>query len=161
MAIYKVTLTQEERGILIEIINKGRHSIQKIRTAYILLNCDEGKYANKITNRQICDVLKISMRTIDRIKKRFVEEGFEVVLQRRPTTREYKIKVDGEVEARLIALSCGEPPEGYGRWSLRLLADKMVELNYVDSISHEKVRTLLKKRIKTLEGKGMGYSTKS
>jgi hypothetical protein len=159
MARYKVTLTQQEREELMSIINKGKHTSHKFRTAYVLLNCDEGPYSQKVTNEQICEVLKIGMRTIDRIKKRFVEEGFERCLERKPPERVYERKADGEVEARLVALSCSEPPEGFARWSLRLLADKMIELNYVDSISHETVRSLLKKRTETLEGKIMGDST--
>ena len=97
------------------------------------------------TNEEIARVLNISMRKIDRVKKRFVEEGFDAALDKRKAERVYARKADGEFEARLIALSCSAPPEGFARWSLRLLADKMVELNYTDSISHEAVRRVLKK----------------
>jgi transposase len=152
MVNYKVTLTKEEREELMSIINKGSHTSQKFRNAYVLLNCDEGKYSEKVTNAQISKVLKVGMRTIDRIKKRFIEDGFEEVLERRPTQREYERKADGDFEAHLIAISCGKPPKGFARWSLRLLADKMVELKYVDTISHETVRTVLKKRLEALEG---------
>jgi len=145
MAKYKVTLTREERNELISIISKGKHTSQRFRNAYVLINCDEGEFAEKATNAEINKILKVGMRTIDRIKKRFVEEGFDAVLERKPTTREYDRKADGDLEARLIALSCSEPPEGHARWSLRLLADKLVELEIVDSISHETVRTVLKK----------------
>jgi len=89
--------------------------------------------------------LKIGMRTIDRIKKRFVDEGMEGVLERKPTNRIYEKKIDGEVEAKLVQLCCSEPPPGYAKWSLRLLADKMVELKYVDSISYVAVGNTLKK----------------
>lgn len=150
--IYRVTLTEQEREELLKIIKKGKHTSQTYRNAYILLNTDIGPYSDKITNDQISKVLKVGMRTIDRVKKRFVEEGFEPCLERKSSTREYERKIDGEVEAHLISISCGEPPKGFSRWSLRLLADKMVELNYVENISHESVRTLLKKRIKALEG---------
>ena len=85
------------------------------------------------------------MKTIDRVKKRFVEEGLDAVLQRKPSTRKFQSKVDGDLEAHLIAMSCSEPPVGYKRWSLRLLADKAVELEYVDQISYETVRQALKK----------------
>jgi hypothetical protein len=85
------------------------------------------------------------MKKIDRVKKRFVEEGFEFALGKRKADRVYKKKTDGDFEAHLIALSCSEPPEGFSRWSLRLLADKVVELEYVDSISHEAVRRIFKK----------------
>ena len=145
MAKYKVTLTREERDELMSIISKGKHTSQRFRNAYVLINCDEGEFAEKATNAEINKILKVGMRTIDRIKKRFVEEGFDAVLERKPTTREYDRKADGDLKARLIALSCSEPPEGHARWSLRLLADKLVELEIVDSISHETVRTVLKK----------------
>jgi len=151
MAKYKVTLTKAERDELTAIISKGKHSTQKFRNAYVLLNCDEGEFSEKITNAEIHKVLKIGMRTIDRIKKRFVEEGFEACLERKPTSRGYECKADGDFEARLVALCCSEPLEGFSRWSLRLLADKMIELETVDSVSHETVRTVLTKRIKTLE----------
>lgn len=145
MSRYKVTLTQSEREELEAIISKGSHSTQKYRNAYVLLNCDQGEYSDKITNAQISKIFKVSLRTIDRIKKRFVEEGFESALSRKPSSRVYDRKADGDFEARLIALSCSEPPEGFSRWSLRLLADKMVELEFVDSVSHETVRGVLKK----------------
>ena len=149
MEKYKVTLTKDEIDELMDIINKGSHTSQKFRTAYILLNCDEGEFADKVTNNQISRVLKVGMRTIDRTKKKFVEEGFDAVLERRPTQREYERKADGDFEAHLIALCCSEPPKGFAKWSLRLLADKVVELKYAESISHETVRRVLKKRLKT------------
>ena len=101
------------------------------------------------------------MRTIDRTKKKFVEEGFDATLERRPTQREYERKADGDFEAHLIALCCSEPPKGFAKWSLRLLADKVVELKYAESISHETVRRVLKKRLKTLEGKRVGNPAKA
>lgn len=145
MIKYRVTLTKEEREILLEITKKGNHKSRKIRNALILLNCDEGEYSKKSTNKIICSVLQIGMRTIDRVKKSFVEEGFEISLSGKKSSRIYEKKADGEVEAHLIALTCSEPPSGFGKWSLRLLADKMVELKYVGSISHETVRQVLKK----------------
>jgi len=161
MEKYKVTLTKDEIDELMDIINKGSHTSQKFRTAYILLNCDEGEFADKVTNNQISRVLKVGMRTIDRTKKKFVEEGFDAVLERRPTQREYERKADGDFEAHLIALCCSEPPKGFAKWSLRLLADKVVELKYAESISHETVRRVLKKRLKTLEGKRVGNPAKA
>lgn len=145
MEKYRVTLTKEERDELMGIINKGKHTSQKFRNAYILLNCDCGEYGDPIINEQISHVLKVGMRTIDRVKKRFVEQGFDEALQRKPADRVYQRKADGDVEAHLVALSCSEPPEGHANWSLRLLADKMVELEYVEAISHETVRRVLKK----------------
>ena len=145
MIKYKVTLTMEEREQLIDIVSKGNHSAQLYRNAYILLNCDEGKYSRKIINEEISRVLQISMRMIDRVKQRFVEEGFEACLARKPMSKTKEKIADGEVEAHLIALSCSKAPAGFTKWSLRLLADKMIELKYVESISHETVRRVLKK----------------
>ncbi len=145
MIHYRIKLTKGEVEELNSIINKGSHTSQTFRVAYILLNCDEGKFSSKVTNEQISKVLKVGMRTIDRVKKRFVEEGLEAVLERRPTSRVYDRKLDGDVEAKLVTLCCSDPPKGYAKWSLRLLADKMVELKYVESISHVTVRSVLKK----------------
>ena len=145
MIRYTIKLTKDEVEELMEIINKGLHTSHTFRVAYILLNCDEGKYSDKVTNEQISKVLKVGMRTIDRVKKRFIEEGFEAALERRPTSRIYEKKSDGDVEAKLVTLCCSDPPKGYSKWSLRLLADKMVALNYVESISHVTVRSILKK----------------
>ncbi len=94
-------------------------------------------------------------------QKRFVEESLESALEDKPTDRNYIRKADGDLEAKLIALSCSESPKGFARWSLRLLADKAVELEYVDSLSHETVRRVLKKRIKAVEEKRVGHSTAS
>ena len=145
MIRYTIKLTKSEVEELMRIINKGSHTSQTFRVAYILLNCDEGKYSEKVTNDQISKVLKVGMRTIDRVKKKFIEEGFEVVLERRPTQRIYERKMDGDTEAKLITLCCSEPPKGFAKWSFRLLADKMVALKYVESISHVTVRSVLKK----------------
>lgn len=145
MIRYTIKLTKSEVEGLMVIINKGSHTSQTFRVSYILLNCDEGKYSEKVTNEQISKVLKVGMRTIDRVKKKFIEEGLEGVLERRPTARVYEKKMDGDTEAKLITLCCSEPPKGFSKWSLRLLADKMVELKYVESITHVTVRSVLKK----------------
>ena len=145
MIRYTIKLTKSEVEELMAIINKGSHTSQTFRVAYILLNCDEGKYSEKVTNEQISKVLKVGMRTIDRIKKKFAEEGLEAVLERKPTARVYEKKMDGDTEAKLISLCCSAPPKGFAKWSLRLLADKMVELKYVQSITHVTVRSVLKK----------------
>jgi transposase len=145
MVKYKVTLTKDERSRLMDIVSKGSHSSQQYRTAYILLNCDEGKYGDKLTGNEICRVLKISMRMVDRVKQRFVEDGFDSCIERKPMAGTKPLKIDGDKEAHLIALSCSKAPEGFARWSLRLLADKMVELKHVEHISHETIRRVLKK----------------
>ena len=145
MIKYKITLTKTEHEQLIDIVSKGVHSSQLYRTAYILLNCDEGKYGEKIIGEKISKVLKVSMRMIDRVKQRFVEEGFESCLERKPSSGPKEKKVDGDLEAHLIALSCSKAPAGFSRWSLRMLADKAVELKYAESISYETIRRVLKK----------------
>ena len=160
MKKYIVTLSKEERETLGALASKGKHKSQKILNALILLGCDESMYQTKrSTNEEIANVLHISMRKIDRVKKRFVMDGLNVALNGRKGSRVYEKKVDGDFEAHLVALSCSEPPEGFARWSLRLLADKVVELGYIDSISHEAVRGILKKRNQALAKKGLGNST--
>ena len=145
MTKYKVKLTEQEYQELINIISKGIHTSQLYRTAYILLNCDDGEQGSKLKGVEISKVLKVSTRMIDRVKQRFVEEGFEACLERKPMSRTKTRKADGDTEAQLIALSCSKAPEGFSRWSLRLLAEKMVELKYIESISHETIRRVLKK----------------
>jgi transposase len=161
MKKYKVTLDREEREELESIVQKGSHRAQKVLNALVLLNCDEGRFQDHpMRNEDVAAVLRISMRKIDRVKRRFVEEGLETALTRRKGDRVYAKKADGDVEAHLVALSCSDPPKGFTRWSLRLLADRAVELRYVDSISYETVRRVLKKRNKTLEETGVGHSSR-
>jgi hypothetical protein len=146
MKKYIVTLSAEERETLKAIASKGKHKSQKVINALILLGCDEGEFQTiRSINNDLSRVLNTSMKKIDRVKKRFVEDGFDVALNGHKSNRVYTKKVDGDFEAHIIALSCSDPPEGYARWSLRLLADKAVELNYTDSTSHETVRQVLKK----------------
>ena len=157
MKRYVVTLTQEEREILSGLVSKGKHQSQRILNALILLDCDRGDcQKNRSTNEEIARVLNVSMRKIDRVKKRFVEEGLDAALDKKKAERVYEKKADGDFEAHLVALSCSGPPEGFARWSLRLLADKVVELNYIDSISHEAVRRILKKTNSSLGSKKDG-----
>lgn len=146
MKKYTVTLTEDEHVELSKIAKKGKHGSQKVLNALILLGCDEGEFQeNRSTNEEMSRVLKISMKKIDRVKKRFVEESLDVALNGRKGSRVYAKKADGDFEAHLVALSCSDPPEGFARWSLRLLADQVVELGYIESVSHETVRRVLKK----------------
>ena len=146
MAKYRIKLTQDEVCELTSIVKKGSHSSQTYRAAYVLLNCDEGAYSlGKSTHEKIFEILKIGMRTIDRIKQKCVEGGLERALGRAESTRIYDRKIDGDVEAKLVALCCSSPPEGRAKWTVRLLADKMVELQYIESISHVSVYHVLKK----------------
>ena len=146
MEKYIVTLSPEEAEQLRSLVGKGKHAAQKVINALILLNCDQSQGRDdKRTSQEIAEVLQVSERKIDRVKRRFVEDGLEVALGGQPSQREYVSKVDGDVEAHLIALSCSAPPGGHARWSLRLLADRAVELALVEEISHETVRRVLKK----------------
>jgi transposase len=138
---YIVELTDEERKELERLIRSGKHPARRIRYGQALLKANAGW-----TDEKISEAFGVSVRTIQRIRQRFVEEGMQVALgarSRKP--RPYARKLDGQKEARLIALACSEPPEGHTRWTLRMLADRMVELCYVDSVSHETVRRVLKK----------------
>jgi hypothetical protein len=146
MKKYIVTLTEAERKFLTGLISKGKHRSQEVLNALTLLACDEGEHQrSRSKNEEIARVLNASMRKIDRVKKRFVVDGLDVALHGRKGSRVYAKKADGDFEAHLVALSCSKPPEGFARWTLRLLADKVVELQYSDSISHETVRRVLKK----------------
>ncbi len=146
MEKYIVTLSPEEAEQLRSLVGKGKHAAQKVINALILLNCDQSQGGDdRHTSQEIAEVLQVSERKIDRVKRRFVEDGLEVALGGQPSQREYVSKVDGDVEAHLIALSCSAPPGGHARWSLRLLADRAVELALVEEISHETVRRVLKK----------------
>ena len=146
MKKFKVTLTKEERENLEAITRKGSHSSQRVLNALILLNCDEGEFnPQRALGEDIARILRISMRKVDRVKKRFVENGFEAASGARQGQRVHERKTDGDFEAHLVALSCGQPPKGFARWSLRLLADRVVALGYIDSVSYETVRRVLKK----------------
>jgi hypothetical protein len=146
MAKYRIKLTHDEVLELTSIVKKGSHSTHSYRAAYVLLNCDEGDYSlGKSTNEQIAKVLKIGMRTIDRIKSKCVEGGIENALERAQSTRVYRKKIDGDLESKIVHLCCSVPPDGRSRWSLRLLAERVVELGYVDSISHVAIHNTLKK----------------
>ena len=157
MKKYIVTLMKDERDLLNNFISKGRCRSQKVINSLVLLACDEGEFQTKRSiNEEIARVLNISMRKIDRVKKRFVEDGLDVALTGRKSSRVYARKADGDFEAHLVALSCSSPPEGFARWSLRLLADKVVELDYIDGISHETIRRVLKKTNLSLGSVGDG-----
>jgi transposase len=143
---YKITLQEDEREQLEAMTHKGTHAAQKLLNALILLNCDEAAQQAKRRNcEEIAEVLQISPRKIDRIKRRFVEEGFEAALNGRQGHRSHEKMIDGDVEAHVVALSCSAPPTGQVRWTLRLLAQKAVELQYVEAVSHEAIRQTLKK----------------
>ena len=138
---YIVDLQKEERRELQRIIRSGRHSARKIRWAHALLKAHDGW-----KDEEIAEALDISLPTVQRIRQRFVEEGLEVALGARShKPRPYLQRLDGKQEAKLIAIACSKAPEGRTRWTLRLLADKMVELQVVERVSYQTVRRVLKK----------------
>ncbi len=133
---YTVTLRQAEREELKQITWKGKHRSRRVVNALILLNCDQGKFQDN-PQKGICiaPILRVSNTRIQNTKKRFVEDGLEVALDGKPKQRVYRREIDGDVEAHIIALSCSAPPAGRSRWTLRLLAARSVELEYVDHVS--------------------------
>jgi len=142
---YIVTLTAEERQILREMVSRGKAAARKLMHARILLRADAAEGGPAWKDPAIAQALEVGGATVERVRERFVEEGFEAALERRKTRREYRRKLDGEAEAHLIALACSQAPEGHSRWTLRLLAERMVQLEYVDSVSKDTVRRALKK----------------
>ena len=155
---YTVTLSPDEREQLQAMLRKGTHASQKLLNALILLNCDRGCGVDESwrSSQEIADVLHVSARKIDRLKRRFVEDGFDLALDGGRYRSNYERLVDGDLEAHLVALSCSEPPLGRSRWTLKLLADKAVELNYVAAISRETVRRTLKKTNSSLGRRSAG-----
>jgi transposase len=142
---YRVTLTDEERAGLGSMISKGKADARKLAHARVLLQADEADGAPARTDQEIASTLNLSTRTVERVRQRFVEEGFEAALRPKPTKRIYARALDGAQEAHLIALACSKPPEGKKRWTLRLLAERVVELGYAEAVSHETVRRTLQK----------------
>jgi transposase len=137
---YRVTLTDEERAGLDRRVRSGRTSARTLTRARVLLKADAGE-----EDAVIAKALDVGLSTIHRVRQRFVEEGVEAAIVSRRPRRVYARALDGEQEAHLIALACEQPPQGRARWTLRLLAGRMVELGHVEALSHETVRTTLKK----------------
>lgn len=146
MKKYIVRLSREERFTLKKLLTSGRGSGRMFTRVRILLKADQSVEGSAWSDEKISESFDVTVQTIERVRKQLVEEGLEAVLSRHPYTQKLsRKKIDGDVEAHLIALCCSDPPKGRVRWTLRLLADKVVELGYVDSISYEAVRQTLKK----------------
>ena len=145
MKVYRVKLTPEERAQLQALLSKGRAAARTLTHARILLKADEGEAGPCLTDDEIALDLDVNRSTVERVRVRCVEEGFEAALRPRPSRQVHPRKLDGFQEAHLVALVCSPAPKGRKRWSLRLLADKLVELEVVDDISYETVRQTLKK----------------
>lgn len=142
---YKVVLESDERASLRSLISRGKVAAYKRTHAQILLKADESPSGPHWPDQTISEAFDTSVSTVERVRKAFVEEGVEAALTRKTPVRPSNQKVDGDKEAHLIAIACSAPPEGRVRWTLRLLADKMVELRYFESISAETIRQVLKK----------------
>ena len=159
MAIrYVVDLTDTERAALREIISKNKAKRSTIVHAYILLKADK---TCGWTNADLAAAYEVSTKKVEQLKKRCVEEGFEAALYRKPVTHAHRRKITGDEEAPLMALYCSQVPEEHARWTLRMLADKMVELDMIDSVSHETIRRTLKKCTSTLAKESMVYSARA
>ena len=142
---YRIRLTTDEQKELRALVSHGRTAAYKQTHARILLLSDESRPDGGMTDKEITRALGVGQSTVERIRKRCVEEGIDSALNRKEQLRRRQKALDGEGEARLIAMACGEPPEGRARWTLRLLADQLVECEIVESISTETVRMALKK----------------
>jgi transposase len=143
---YRITLSDDERRDLEALVARRSERAEPVKRALILLAADEADGAPALTDAEVAERYRASTRTVERLRQRTVEEGLHVGLHgKKRGPRNPLRKIDGEVEARLLALRCSEPPEGYARWTLHLLAERLVALDVVDSISHEAVRQVLKK----------------
>ena len=145
--VYEVDLSEEERHHLINLVSSGTENTRKLTRCRILLKTNDGWI-----DQDISQALDVGRSTVERIRKKYFENNLEYAINRRPSRREYERKIDGKIEAHLIALSCGSAPEGYSKWTVRLLADRLVKLEQVEleSVSYETVRQVLKKNNKTM-----------
>ena len=142
---YIITLTEEERQTLQAMLSRGKAAARKLMHTRILLKANVSPGGSGWNDAAIAEGLDVGRATVERVRKQFVEDGFEAALERRKPRRQYRRKLDGDGEAHLIALACSKAPEGRGRWTLRLLADRMVALEHVEGISYQTVRRTLKK----------------
>ena len=142
---YIVTLTQEERHTLHAMLSKGKAAARKLMHARILLKADASADVPAWSDDAIAKGVEVGRATVERVRKQFVEEGLQAALERRKPRRQYRRALDGDGEAHLVALACSEAPEGRSRWTLRLLAERMVALEYVDELSKDTVSRVLKK----------------
>lgn len=144
-ARYKITLTEEERGKLEAMTRSGKIPAKKFMHARALLLCDAGEHGAPWKVADVATALGVTSRTIEHLKKRFVEEGLEGALVRKPRSKPRDVTFDGAFEARITTLACSKPPDGRVRWTIRLLAEKAVELKIADSVSTMTVHRALKK----------------
>jgi transposase len=156
---YRVTLTRQERDDLEALTKRGKTHARRFVHARALLLCDAGPHGPAWAVADVAEALGVTSRTIEHLKKRFVEDGLEAALERKPREKPPReVVFDGAFEGRLIALACSDAPEGYQRWTVRLLADKAVELNLAPSVSHMTVQRVLKKTNLSLTSTSTGKS---
>jgi len=142
---YRVTLEASERDELRGMISRGKAAARKLAHARVLLLADQAEGGPGLTDEAVAAAVSVSVATVERVRQRFVGQGLDAALSPKPTSRVYARTLDGAAEAHLVALSCSAPPAGRDRWTMRLLAGRMVELEHVDAVSHETVRVTLKK----------------
>ena len=158
---YIVTLDREERQRLRTLTKKGKAAAYRIKHANILLLCDRNRRGADLTDEEVAQAVGCGIATVGRLRQRFVEEGLEAALERKKQKRPSRERIiDGRAEARLVALACSEPPEGRAEWTMQLLADKLVALEVVESVSRETVRGVLKKRAEALAGTMLVHSSR-
>jgi transposase len=158
---YVVRLSAEERDRLEGLVNRGREAAYRRRHAQVLLLVDEGEHGAGMIDREVAERVACTRRTVEQIRERCVREGLQAALERRARSRERSRVLDGQGEARLVSLACSEPPPGRSRWTLRMLGDRLVELEAVESISTETVRQVLKKHSQTLAEAHVVHSRRS
>ena len=159
MPRYRIELTEDEREGLLAIVTRGKAAAATIAHANVLLAVDAGEHAVlRMTSAQAAAAYHVSERTVDNVKRKLAEEGMDAALGRRPRSRPGNVKIDGEAEAKIIAMTCTDPPEGHARWTLRLIADESVSRGYVESISHVAVGNMLKKTTSSHGWSGSGAS---
>lgn len=153
---YVVKLSPEERKSLFKLIDEGKGGKEKLNRARILLKADIGELGEGWTDSDIAEALYVGLSTVERTRRSLVEEGLESTISRQCSSVPKKRIINGDEEAYLIALACSTPPEGHSSWTLRMLADRMIELKYVETVSHETIREALKKTNLSLGKKKSG-----
>ena len=159
--LYIIRLTPEERKRLHDLAHKGRVAAYKRRNAQLLLWADESEDGPGLPDREVAERVGVTRQTVENVRRRCVLEGLDSVLVRRKRSRERARVLDGEAEARLVAIACGDPPEGCARWTLHLLADELKTRRIVETVSHETVRQVLKKRRQTLAAAHVVHSAEA
>ena len=150
MKKYKVTLASSEQTDLTVFISKGKYKNTKLKRAQILLGADESEGGKKMTDAQISHAYNVSIRTIERTRQRFIEDGIEIALNGKPRPVNVPIKMDGDLESHLVLAACSEPPEGYEKWTVKLLTEELIKKGHIVEISQETVRLTLKKTKQSL-----------